>query len=113
MTYDIRETSNPLNFTDDEVLSLFFNAQHALSGALTASGSVLYNASELLRRDPTLGPNTEDDTIRVGFGLTYKHSDNLSIIIDYDYDKTGSSDPVREENRHRVGINFRYTFGIF
>ena len=56
VTYDIRETSNPLNFTDDEVLSVFFNAQHALSGALTASGSVLYNASELLRRDPTTGP---------------------------------------------------------
>ena len=76
MTYDIRETSNPTNFTDDEVLSVFLNAQHALSGALTASGSVLYNASELLRRDTTIAPNTEDDTIRVGFGLTYKHSDN-------------------------------------
>ncbi len=113
VTYDIRETSNPLNFTDDEVLSLFINAQHTFSGAFTISGSVLYNASELLQRDPTAGPNVEDDTVRVGFGLTYKPSDNLAIIIDYDFDNTTSDDPVREENRHRVGINFRYTFGLF
>ena len=50
VTYDIRETSDPSTFTDDEVLSVFVNAQHSISGALTASGSVLYNASELLRR---------------------------------------------------------------
>ena len=63
--------------------------------------------------DTTTGSNVDEDTIRLGFGLTYKPSENLAIIIDYDFDNTTSDDPVREENRHRVGINIRYTFGLF
>ena len=109
-SFNIQETTNPVEYSDEEVLGFFVNAQHAVSGTLFIGGSVFYDNSDLRPR----GANASitDGGLRLGLNMTYEPRPNWSAIFSLDYDDVSSDDPKRSQQRFRVGISARYTFGL-
>ncbi len=108
--YDTQETSNPINFSDEEVLTFFANVQHAFSSSLIMSGSIYYDDAELQAQ--LAAANIKDNTLRFGISLTWQPTQNWSVIFSYDLDSTDSDSFFRREDRSRVGIVGRYSFGL-
>jgi len=113
-TYDVQESSNPISFTDENVVSLAFTVQHALTSKVYLSGMIEYTNSELQNRAAT-GQlvNVTDDVFRIGLGISWKPVERWMISLNYDLDSTSSDLAVRDENRSRFGLSARYTFGIY
>ncbi len=82
--------------------------QHQLSGAITLSGSLTYEPSELQGR--TGIPDVEEKTTRLGLALSWRPTKNWTVIGSYDYDDVNSDDVNRGQNRNRLGVSARFTF---
>ncbi len=108
--YDTRETSVTLTFTDEKTFSIFANMQHAISPSLFISGSIYFDDAELQAQTAPL--NITDQSLRLGIGVTYQPTQQLSLILSFDHDKTDSDDFFRQQDRSRVGFTVRYTFGL-
>ncbi len=110
VTYETVETSAPVTFSGEETFSLLFNVQHALTAKIFLAGSIYYDDADLIRQ--TALANVTDNTLRLGLSAIYQPTKNWSVIFSYDLDDTDSDDFVRTENRSRVGISARYSFGL-
>ncbi|MDQ5978111.1 MAG: hypothetical protein QG602_1083 [Verrucomicrobiota bacterium] len=106
--HTIEEPSDVDRFTDSRVNRLFLNLQHRLSGAITLSGSLTYEPSELQGR--TGIPDVEEKTTRLGLALSWHPTKNWTVIGSYDYDDVNSDDANRGQNRDRLGVSARFTF---
>ena len=106
--YTLEETSNPLLYTDTQVNRFFVNAQHALTGLVTLSGSVDYEPSKLMGRRGIA--DVDETTNRYGLALSYLPTKNWTISLNDDYDKISSGDATRELSRNRTGLSARYSF---
>jgi predicted porin len=107
-SYSLEEPSDIVRFNDSEVNRFFVNVQHRLSGAFTFAGSVTYEPAQLQGRGPQ--PDVDEETLRLGLGLTWQPSKNWSINGTYDLDDIQSDEPGREQNRERIGVNASFTF---
>lgn len=107
-TYTFEETSDPVRFTDSETNRFFVNLQHRLTALITASGSVTYQPSTLLGR--TGQPDIDEDTTRIGLGLSWLPSKNWTVSATYDWDHVDSGDASRNQERDRYGVTARMTF---
>jgi hypothetical protein len=110
VSYDIQETTNPVNYSDEEVLAFFANIQHALSGSVYLGASVYYDDVELRPQAATTKINY--NALRIGFNLTYEPRPSWSVIFSLDYDDVSSSDIFRVQDRLRIGVSARYSFGL-
>lgn len=106
--YTLEETSDTLRFTDSRVHRFFVNAQHRVTGLITASGSFGYEPAELQGRVGQA--DVDEDTVRVGVALSYLPTKNWILSATYDYDRVDSDDAVRDLERERTGLNATYTF---
>ncbi|HWA09047.1 MAG TPA: outer membrane beta-barrel protein [Opitutaceae bacterium] len=106
--YTLEESSDPSLYTDEKVNRLFFNVQHAITGLITASGSIDYEPSQLQGRRGL--PNVSETTTRFGLGLSYLPTKNWVISATYDYDNISSDDKGREQVRNRESLGARYSF---
>jgi hypothetical protein len=106
--YTLEESSNVAIYTDTQVNRFFVNVQHALTGLITASGSIDWEPSQLQGRRGL--PNVDENTTRLGLALTYLPNKNWAISASYDYDKVSSDDAARELDRNRAGLTARYSF---
>lgn len=106
--YTLEESSNVTLYTDTQVNRFFVNVQHALTGLITASGSIDWEPSQLQGRRGL--PNVDENTTRLGVALTYLPTKNWAISASYDYDKVSSDDAARELDRNRMGLTARYSF---
>lgn len=106
--YTLEESSNVSLYTDTQVNRFFVNVQHAVTGLITASGSIDWEPSQLQGRRGL--PNVDETTTRFGLALTYLPTKNWAISASYDYDKVSSDDAARELDRNRVGLTGRYSF---
>lgn len=107
--HTIEEPSDVDRFTDTQVNRIFVNLQHQVSGAITASGSITYEPSELQGR-PGVNVDVEEKTTRLGLALSWRPNKNWTVIGSYDYDDVNSDDVNRGQNRDRLGVSARFTF---
>lgn len=108
-TYTIEEPSDTDRFTDSNVNRLFVNVQHQVSGAITASGSITYEPSQLQGRSG-IQADIDEKTTRFGLALSWRPDKNWTVTGTYDYDDVNSDDPNRGQNRDRLGVSARFTF---
>lgn len=106
--YTLEETSDTTRFTDTKVNRLFANLQHRVTALITASASLAFEPSELQGRAGQGDIN--EDTARVGLGMSYLPTKNWTIALTYDYDHVDSEDPNRDLRRERTGLNATYSF---
>lgn len=106
--YTLEETSNVALYTDTLVNRFFVNVQHAITGRITASGSIGYEPSQLQGRQGVA--NVDETTTRLGLALSYQVTKNWIASVTYDYDNTDSDDNSRNLKRERYGITATYTF---
>lgn len=107
-TYTLDESSDVIRFTDTQVNRFFVNAQHKLSALVTLSGSFTFEPSELVGRRGVA--SIDEDTTRLGLGLTWAARPNVSVTATYDFDRIESDDANRDQVRNRVGVSARVTF---
>jgi predicted porin len=106
--FTLEETSDTARFTDSKVNRLFVSVQHRVTPLIVASGSISYESAVLQGRRGL--SNVDEDTTRAGGAVTYLPTKNWAITANYDIDRVGSDDRVRELVRHRVGISASYSF---
>lgn len=106
--YTLEETSDVARFTDSKVNRFFINAQHRLSGVITASGTITYEPAKLQGRGSQA--DIDEKTTRFGLGLIWQPTKNWSITGTYDLDEVNSDDANRDQNRDRLGVSARFTF---
>ncbi len=106
--YTLEESSNVVLYTDTQVNRFFVNVQHAITGLITASGSIDYEPSQLQGRRGLA--DADETTTRFGAALTYLPTKNWAVSATYDYDNVSSDDATRENTRSRCGITARYSF---
>jgi len=107
-TYTLEEPSDVVRFTDEKVNRFFINAQHRLTGAFTASGSITWEPAQLQGRGTQA--NLDETTTRFGLGLSWLPTKNWTVNATYDLDDVNSDDPSRGQNRSRYGLSARFTF---
>lgn len=108
-TFQTNETDDLFRFVDQEVFSIFGNIQHAFTEQVIGSTSLTYtNADNQARPGFT---NVEDVIVRWGLGVTYLPTENWSFIFRYDLDNVTSDRLEREQERSRITLSARYTFG--
>ena len=107
--YTLEEPSDTLNYTDAKVNRFFVNVQHRLTGALTASGSLTYEPSQLQGR-PGVHANIDETTTRFGLSLAWQPNKNWTVAANYDLDDVNSDAPNRGQKRNRTGVSVRLTF---
>jgi hypothetical protein len=107
-SYTIEEPSDVIRFSDSKVNRFFLNAQHRLSGAVTASGSVTFEPSQLQgigsQRD------LDEETTRFGLALSWTPTKNWTVTATYDVDHVTSDDAARSQDRNRYGVSARFSF---
>lgn len=118
--HTLEETSDTGRFHDTRVNRLFANVQHALTALIVASGSIMYEPSELQGRaavlqstpgsEPQSQPDIDEDTVRFGAALSYLPTKDWMISAGYDYDRVWSGDAARQMKRERVSLHASYTF---
>ena len=106
--HTIEEPSDVDRFTDTKVNRFFVNVQHQLSGAFVVSGSLTHEPSQLQGRTGQV--DIDEKTTRLGLALAWRPTKNWAVIGTFDYDDVSSDDPVRGQDRNRVGVSARYTF---
>lgn len=106
--YTLEETSDTDRFTDTKVHRLFINVQHRITALIFVSAALTYEPSELQGRRGQ--PNIDEDTTRLGAGLSYLPTKNWLVGLNLDYDQIDSEDASRDLKRARVGLNARYSF---
>ncbi len=111
-TYTFEESSDVVRFTDSKVHRLFLNAQHRVTALIVASASLIYEYAQLQARRALSAtqPDLNEDTVRVGFALTYQPTQHWSLSANVDLDNTNSDDPVRDLKRQRYGLSATYSF---
>jgi len=107
-TYTLEEPSDTIRFNDSKVSRFFANVQHRLSGAFVASGSLTYEPAQLQARSGF--SDIDETTTRFGLGLTWQPNKNWTVSGTYDLDNIDSDDPVRGQNRSRLGVAANFTF---
>jgi hypothetical protein len=108
-SYALEETSNLDLYTDSQVHRLFVNVQHFVSPVVAASTSLNFEPAVLQGRRG-VSPNQDEDTVRLGFALTYLGRRDWSVSATFDHDRVTSDDAARELKRTRVGLSGRYSF---
>lgn len=108
-TYSLEETSNVNQYTDTKVNRLFVNVQHFVTPVVAASTSLGYEPAVLQGRRG-VSPDQDEDTLRLGFALTYIGRRNWSVSATFDHDRVTSDDLSRELDRTRTGVSARYAF---
>lgn len=107
-SYTIEEPSDTIRYNDSEVNRFFVNVQHRLSGPFICSGTITYEPSQLQGRGAQ--PDTDEETLRFGLGITWQPTKNWTVSGTYDLDDIQSDDPGREQNRDRYGVSASFTF---
>lgn len=108
-TLSFEEASDVVQFLDTQTNRFFLNFQHHLSALVTASGSVTYEPSRLQGRGGVRS-DIDEDTTRLGLGLTWLPNKNWMVNANYDYDRVASNLANRDQSRNRVGLTARVTF---
>jgi len=107
-SYTIEEPSDVIRFSDSKVNRFFLNAQHRLSGLVTASGSLTYEPAQLqgigTQRD------LDEETTRLGFALSWTPTRNWVVTATYDIDRVSSDEAARSQDRNRYGVSARFSF---
>lgn len=106
--HTLEESSNVTLYNDTRVNRLFVNVQHAVSALVVGSASMAYEPSQLQGRRGIA--DVDETTTRIGLALTWLPNPHWSVAATYDYDKIDSDDPVRGQERQRVGVSAGYTF---
>lgn len=106
--YTLEETSDTTRFTDSKVHRMFANVQRAVTALIVASGSVTYETAVLQGRRGE--SDLDEDTARIGVGLSYLPTKNWTISASYDHDRVFSEEGPRDLKRNRVGLTGSYTF---
>jgi hypothetical protein len=106
--HTLEESSNVTLYNDTRVNRFFVNVQHAVSALVVASGSVTYEPSELQGRRGV--PDADETTTRFGVAVTWLPTPRWSYSASFDHDEIDSDDPVRGQQRDRVGVSAGYTF---
>lgn len=114
-SHTLEETSDTARFHDSRVNRFFANLQHSITPLIVASGSILYEPSELQGRTRVVGaglgqPDVDEDTVRGGLALSYLSRKNWMISATYDYDRVWSGEASRKMRRERVGLSANYSF---
>lgn len=108
-TLSFEEASDVVQFLDTQTNRFFLNLQHHLSALVTASGSVTYEPSRLQGRGGVRS-DIDEDTTRLGLGLTWLPNKNWMVNANYDHDRVASDLPNRDQSRNRVGLTARVAF---
>lgn len=106
--YTLEEPSDVVRFTDTKVNRFFVNLQHPVSAAFVLSASLTYEPSELQGRAPQ--GDVEENTTRLGLGVSWRPTKNWTITGNYDHDEVDSDLADRSQDRDRIGVSARYTF---
>ncbi len=107
-TYDLEESSDPLDYADEKTNRFFVNIQHAFTPLIVGSASVDYEPSTLVGR-PGHADVTENST-HAGVAITYLPTKNWTISGSYDYDLVSSGVASRDLDRSRVGLSATVVF---
>lgn len=107
-THTIEEASDTNRFNDSKVNRLFVNVQHRLTGAISASGSLTYEPSQLQGRGTQR--DVDEKVTRFGLGLNWQPTKNWLVSGTYDHDEVNSDLADREQSRDRVGVSANFTF---
>lgn len=106
--HTLEESSNVILYNDTRVNRFFVNVQHAVSALIVASASLTYEPSELQGRRGI--PDADETTTRMGVAITWLPTPRWSYSASFDHDNIDSDDPVRGQERNRVGVSAGYTF---
>lgn len=107
--HTIEEPSDVARFTDTSVNRFFVNLQHQVTGAITLSGSVNYEPSQLQGR-PGVTTDIDEKTTRFGLAATWRPDKNWTVSATFDYDKVDSDDASRGQDRNRLGVSASLAF---
>lgn len=111
--HEIEEATNTDRFFDEEATRVSVNLQHDLTGngILLGSIGVHYKTATLRGRETAGADDSDEETLRLGLGVTYNISNNLRVIGQYDLDEVTSDVVARERTRNRFSISVSYKFG--
>lgn len=113
--YAVQEVQATQSFYDKSGPSFIVNVQYDPSGAgqFYFTGNLIYSRFTLHARPEFVAGNVMDDELRAGLAAVWTYRNRWSLIASYDFDFTDSELDIRDEERHRIGVSLRYTFGLF
>lgn len=106
------QTTEVGTYRSTDSASLYGSINHRITPKLRASGSVAYSISTYQNPTPGSGaiPGLEEDSFRIGLGLTYSFERWLSGDLGYTYDQVQSDFASREFTRNQVTLGVRFIY---